>query len=66
MIYTNFESMPLVLEVADIADTLAIGRNKAYELVNTGKIEALRIGQQYRIPRDAFIDFLRNGSKVTA
>ncbi len=35
MTYHNFEGMPLVLEVADTADTLAIGRNKAYELVNS-------------------------------
>lgn len=39
MTYHNFEGMPLVLEVADIADTLAIGRNKAYELFNSGAIQ---------------------------
>lgn len=31
MIYSDFESMPFVLTVGDIADALAIGRNKAYE-----------------------------------
>jgi len=30
MNYKNFESMPFVLDVSDIADTLKIGRNKAY------------------------------------
>ncbi len=61
MTYTNFDTMPLVLSVEDIADTLAIGRNKAYALVNTGKIRALKIGQHYRIPRDNFIAFIKNG-----
>lgn len=63
MIYNNFDVMPLVLSVEDIADTLAIGRNKAYSLVNTGTIKALKIGQHYRIPRDEFIKFVKNGAK---
>ena len=45
MVYHNFDSMPLVLSVEDVADTLAIGRNKAYGLVNSGTIKALKIGQ---------------------
>ena len=63
MIYSSFEAMPLVLSVEDIADTLAIGRNKAYALVNKGTIKALKIGQHYRIPRDEFIDFIKKGAQ---
>ena len=55
MIYANFESMPLVLSVEDI------GRNKAYGLVNSGTIKALKIGQHYRIPKDEFIKFVKSG-----
>ena len=61
MKFTTFEAMPLVLSVEDIADTLAIGSNKAYALVNTGTIKALKIGQHYRIPREEFIDFIKKG-----
>ena len=60
MVYRSTEDMPLVLNVEDIADTLMIGRNKAYNLVNSGKIKALRIGNHYRIPRDSFIAFLKD------
>lgn len=60
MKYANFETMPIVLSVDDIADTLAIGRNKAYGLVNSGTIKALKIGQHYRIPRDEFIKFIKS------
>lgn len=59
MTYKNFETMPFVLDVSDIADTLKIGRNKAYELVNKGEIKALKVGNQYRIPRDSFISFVK-------
>lgn len=63
MKYSDFNTMPLVLSVEDIADTLDIGRNKAYILVNTGKIKALRVGHHYRIPRDAFVAFIMQGSE---
>lgn len=63
MKFTNFDTMPLVLSVEDIADTLAIGRNKAYALVNTGTIKALKIGQHYRIPREEFVNFVKNGAQ---
>lgn len=63
MVYNNFDTMPLVLSVEDIADTLAIGRNKAYGLVNSGTIKALKIGQQYRVPREEFIDFIKKGAQ---
>lgn len=59
MIYRNFDSMPLVLEVSDIADTLKIGRNKAYELINSGTIKAIKVGNHYKVLRDSFIAFLR-------
>ena len=59
MKYTDFSSMPLTLTVLDICDTLAIGRNKGYELVNSGKLPALKLGATYRIPRDSFIKFIK-------
>ena len=63
MVYHNFDSMPLILSVEDVADTLAIGRNKAYGLVNSGTIKALKIGQHYRVPREEFIDFIKKGAQ---
>ena len=65
MIYSNFETMPMVIEVSDIADTLNIGRNKAYELINSGAIPALKVGHQYRIPRDSFIKFIKSGMAIS-
>ena len=58
MVYRSIEEMPMVLTVADIADTLAIGRCKAYMLVNTGIIRSIKIGNSYRIPRDAFVEYM--------
>ena len=47
MKYNEVESMPMVLTVNDIADTLAIGRCKAYTLVNSGKIKSIKIGNVF-------------------
>lgn len=65
MKYTSFDQIPMVLSVEDIADTLEIGRNKAYGLISSGRIRALRLGNHYRVPREAFIDFL-NGAIESA
>lgn len=56
----------MVLTVNDIADTLAIGRCKAYILVNTGVIKALKIGNAYRIPREAFVAYLKGDTDTLA
>lgn len=66
MKYVNFDQMPMVLSIDDIADTLAIGKNKAYNLVNSGQIRALRLGNHYRIPREAFIAFIRGNEAVAS
>ena len=63
MTYNNFDSMPLVMEVQDIADTLRIGRNRAYQLVNSGEIKAIKVGNHYRVSRESFINFIRGESE---
>ena len=64
MIYNDFSQLPLVFGVVDVADTLNIGRNKAYELINSGVIKSLKVGNQYRIPKQAFINFLSEGIQI--
>ena len=56
--FTSLEDLPLVLRVEDLMPILAIGRNTAYELVRCGRIRSIRIGNQFRIPREAVIEFL--------
>lgn len=56
------ENLPLVLSVSDLAEVLHIGRNAAYDLVNTGQIRCIRIGKNIRIPQSALMEFLDNCS----
>ena len=55
---SNIEQLPLVLRIDELMPVLKIGRNAAYDLVRSGKIKALRIGNSYRIPRSELLRFL--------
>ncbi len=38
------------MTVKEMAEYLHIGKNQAYDLVNTGKIPSFKLGKQIRIP----------------
>lgn len=61
--YRSIDDLPLVLRVEDLMPILGIGRNTAYNLVRSGQIRCIRIGQKIRIPRDAVVEFI-SGSIV--
>lgn len=47
-----------VLTVTELQEILGIGRNKAYSLLQSGAIPAVRIGKKWRIPKDAVLYYL--------
>lgn len=49
-----------VLSVEDLMDVLHIGRNTAYNLVQSGKIRSIKIGRIYHIPLEAVDEFLKD------
>lgn len=55
------ESLPLLLRVEDLMPLLSIGRNTAYNLVRSGEIRSIRIGRNYRIPREALTEYFSKG-----
>ena len=64
MKYTDFTSMPLVLTISDVADTLQIGRSAASSLARSGKLFTVRVGSQIRVPRSALIAYLKAEAEV--
>lgn len=52
------EEIPPILTVPEVAIFLGIGRNRAYDLIRSGQMEALRIGRKLRVPRHALLRFL--------
>ncbi|MEY8232278.1 helix-turn-helix domain-containing protein [Oscillospiraceae bacterium 50-16] len=61
-IVRSVEELPLVLRVEDLMPILGIGRSNAYALVRSGQVRSVRIGHQFRIPREAIQEFLEGAS----
>lgn len=57
----SLDELPLVLRVEDLMPVLGIGRSNAYALVRSGQVRSVRVGHQFRIPREAIQEFL-NGT----
>lgn len=54
-----------VLCPEDLQKILHIGRNTIYKYLASGTIRSIRIGCQYRIPKQFLIDFLYQGTSIT-
>jgi excisionase family DNA binding protein len=52
------DALPEVLTVDELSTALRIGRDSGYALVNSGAINAKRIGRCWRIPLSALHDYL--------
>ena len=57
---TMFINYPDVVKVDDLMTMLHIGRNKAYELLNSNTIQSIRIGKKHLIPKYRVIEFIKN------
>lgn len=59
-----FRDYPDVVDVDTMRKMLGdIGRKLAYRLLSEGKIESLKIGRAYKIPKINIISYLRSQQK---
>lgn len=54
-----------VLTVDEACETLRIGYNAVYELLNSGKLKAYRNGRTWRIPRIAIEAYILESSRLS-
>lgn len=47
-----------VMTIDDLCESLIIGKNAAYELLNNGDIKAFRIGSRWKIPKESVIEYI--------
>lgn len=47
-----------IMTVYELMETLKIGKNLAYQLLNNGTIKGFRIGKSWKIPRKLLDDFI--------
>ena len=56
--YTNYDDLPLMLSVPDVASVLGISRAGAYELVRSDGFHSLRIGSRIVVPKEKLIGWI--------
>ena len=59
-----FEQYPDIMSVFDVSDALFIGKNRTYELLETGVLKAFRIGHVWKIPRKSLEEYVLQQSKL--
>ena len=59
-----FEQYPDIMSVFDVSDALYIGKNRTYELLETGVLKGFRIGHIWKIPRISLEEYVLQQSKL--
>ena len=57
-VYKNYDELPLMLSVPEVAAVLGISRAGAYELVRSDGFPALKIGSRIVVPKEKFIEWV--------
>ena len=58
--YHNFEELPLMMNMTDVAAALGISRAGAYKLAHDSHFPAFQIGRRIVVSREKFIDWLNS------
>lgn len=53
-----FSEYPDVLTVHQVREALGIGRSGVYKLLEKGHIKCFKIGNAYKIPKSALIEYI--------
>lgn len=61
--YKNFDDLPLLLSVPELASVLGISRTRAYELAREKGFPSLTIGARILVPRDKLVAWIDEKSK---
>jgi len=55
-----FNNYPDIVSVKNLMEMLHIGRSSAYALLKQGKIQHVRIGKKYIIPKKSVVGFVNS------
>jgi excisionase family DNA binding protein len=57
--FHSIDELPLVLSVREAAKVMKIGRDHVYDLVRSGQLKSIQVGNRNVIPREAIALFLQ-------
>lgn len=55
-LYTEYEKVPVLMTIQQAANLLQMSDRTVLNLINSNKIEAIRVGNQWRIPKDKLLN----------
>ena len=58
-----FPEYPDIVTVRQLREMLGISRQLAYDLINDGELQAIKIGNSFKIPKVSVINFVTEGQK---
>lgn len=58
LIYKNYDELPLMLSVKELATVLGVSRTSAYELTKTKGFPSIKIGSIVVIPKEKLIEWI--------
>lgn len=59
-VYKNYDELPLMLSVPEVAAVLGISRAGTYELVRSEGFPSLKIGSRIVVPKEKFIQWIND------
>lgn len=58
-----FDEYSDMLTIDELCEMLRIGRNKAYDLLRSGKVSGFHDGRLWMIPKEAVISYIRSNTR---
>jgi len=62
--FKSYNDLPLTLNALDVAEVLGISRAAAFELVRSRGFPRMNVGKRILIPKDAFLEWIREQTEV--
>lgn len=55
-----FECVPDIMTFRECQNVLKVGKNTLLDLIHNGEIEAFRIGNRWKIPKVAVLEYIQH------
>lgn len=53
------QDYPSIMTVKEVMELMYIGKNKIYELLDSGELKGFRIGRMWRIKKDSVDEYIK-------
>ena len=54
-----YENIPEIMTLRECQQLLKVGKNTMLDLIHSGELSAFRIGNRWKIPKEAVVEFIK-------